>query len=498
MSTNVFGNAPNQIPTNADLGGMAYQDPNYVVVLGGNVNPTNFGTSNAQILFGNITGIQHLAATAGNITTLVADNFSAGNINMVGATTTSGTVSITNATDSTSPTTGALKVTGGAGIAGNLHIGGNLFVTGNTFTLSTTDVSIQDAMIELHTFANLSALTTNDGKDIGIKFHYYDVADSHAFIGRANDTGYLEWYAKGTEGVGNVFVGTNYGTIKAGTFLTANATASTSTTSGDIVVTGGVGIANGLYVNGTTYLQNASSPNVFVTGGSVTGVTAAATTLVATNFSSGNIYQSAADTFVATNFSTPNVRATGGSITGFTGAATTLVATGFSSANIYQSAADTLVATNFSSGNIYQSAAGTFIATNFSSANIYQLSYTTVGATGSLQTGNAQIGTEWGSISRANVLVANISGVGTGQGLNATLGNITTLRATGFTANTVLITKANDTANLVVNGNITVNNMPGNLIINGNVYCNNGAQDLSANALVTSAYVNTIGIIWGV
>ena len=67
MSTNVFGNAPNQIPTNADLGGMAYQDPGYVVVLGGNVNPTNFGTSNAQILFGNITGIQNLAATAGNI-----------------------------------------------------------------------------------------------------------------------------------------------------------------------------------------------------------------------------------------------------------------------------------------------------------------------------------------------------------------------------------------------------------------------------------------------
>ena len=96
------------------------------------------------------------------------------------------------------------------------------------------------------------------------------------------------------------------------------------------------------------------------------------------------------------------------------------------------------------------------------------------------------------------MLVANIAGTGTGQGLNATLGNITTLRTVSFTANTVLITKANDTANLVVNGNITVNNMPGNLIINGNAYINNGAQDLSGNAVATINYANMAGIIWGV
>lgn len=35
--TTLIGNAPNQIPTNADLGGMAYQDPDYVQIGGGNV-----------------------------------------------------------------------------------------------------------------------------------------------------------------------------------------------------------------------------------------------------------------------------------------------------------------------------------------------------------------------------------------------------------------------------------------------------------------------------
>jgi hypothetical protein len=354
MSTNIFGNAPNQVPTNADLGGMAYQDPRFVVIAGGNVNPTNFSTSNAQILAGNLTGIHHLAVTAGNITTLVADNFSAGNINMTGTTTTSGTVQVTNTTDSVGPSSGAVTVSGGVGVTGNLHVGGNLFVTGNTFSLSTEDLKVQDSIIELHTFANLAPLTTNDGRDIGLKMHYYDVADSHAFVGRANDTGFLEWYAKGTEGAGNVFVGSNYGTVKAGEFLSVNATSSTSTTTGAVRVTGGVGIGDGLYVNGATWLQNASLANTVITGGT-------ATTLQVDNFSSANIYQSAAGTLVATNFSSGNI---------YQSAAGTLVATNFSSGNIYQSAAGTLVATNFSSGNIYQSHAGTFVSDNFSSANL--------------------------------------------------------------------------------------------------------------------------------
>jgi hypothetical protein len=423
MSTNVFGNAPNQVPTNADLGGMAYQDPRYVVVVGGNVNPTNFGTSNAQILFGNITGIQNFNAVAGKVTTLVADNFSAGNINMVGTTVTSGTVNITNATDSTGPLTGALRVTGGAGILGNLHIGGNLFVTGNTFTLSTTDVSIQDSILELHTFANLDPLGANDGRDIGIKMHYYDVADSHAFLGRANDTGYLEWYAKGTETTGNIFVGSYYGTIKAGEIELANTTAATSTTTGAVRVSGGVGIANGLYVNGTSWFQNASTANAVITGGYIQTVS--------------NIYTTGVGNFGSVISS--NVTATGGSITGGTGA--------FS----------TLVATNFSSGNIYQ-----------------------VGTAQSIQTANAQIGANWGTTARANLVVANIS-----VALNSTNGNIVTLVSPNFSSANVRITGGYATGM----ANVTA----------GNLYVTNlNTLDYASNALMPKAYVDMVGIIFGV
>lgn len=535
MSTNVFGRAPNQVPTNADLGGMAYQDPRYVVITGGNANPTNFGTSNAQILFGNVVGIQNLAATSGNVLTLVAGNFSAGNINMTGATITSGTLSITNTTDAVSPATGALKVAGGIGILGNVHIGGNLYVLGNTVTLSTTDVSIQDSIIELHTFANLAPLTVNDGRDIGVKFHYYDVVDSVAFVGRNNSSGFLEWYAKGTEGAGNIFTGTTYGTIKAGEVLLTNTTTSGSTTTGALRVSGGVGIADGLYVNGTTYLQNASTPNLSVTGasistlvganisssnlrvtgGSIIGGTGAFSTLVATNFSSGNIYQiggtqsiQSANVQIGTNWGTTSranltVANISGALNATAGNISTLSAPNFSSSNIFVSGGyissltnlqvtsetvTTGVTTNFSSANIYQSAAGTFVATNFSSGNIYQSAADYLVAT---------------NLSSSNLRV-------TGGSITGGTGAFTTLVATAFSsaniyqsAATTLVATSFSSANIAAIGNLTVGPIPGgtaagNLIINGNAYINNGAYDFQANSVTPRWYVDAIGMIFGV
>jgi hypothetical protein len=426
MSTNIFGNAPNQVPTNADLGGMAYQDPRFVVVAGGNVNPTNFSTSNAQILAGNITGIHNLAATAGNITTLVADNlaatagnittlvadnFSAANINMTGTTVTSGTVQITNATDSVGPTSGALRITGGAGILGNLHVGGNLFVTGNTFSLSTEDLRVEDSIIELHTFANLAPLTANDGRDIGIKMHYFDTQDSHAFLGRVNNSGYLEWYDRGIEGFGNVFQGNTYGTFKAGEVILANTTAATSTTTGALRISGGVGVSAGMYVSGTSWFQNTSFSNISLVGGS-------ATTLVATNFSTGNA--------VITS-----------------GTATTLVATNFSSANIYQTGTQSIQTSNVAilGGNIGMD----YNKTVTPIGNLY----TTIAHAVNLSSGNVAV--------NGNIVVGPSGASGTGS-------------AAPF----------------------------GNLIITGNAYINNGSQDLTANAIATRGYVDTIGIIFGV
>ena len=158
-----------------------------------------------------------------------------------------GNVAISNTLNSTSTTTGALTVSGGVGIAKDLYVGGdaritnnlivygsnsffygNVVVTGNlgiqgtTFTISSNNVSYVDSIIELHNTANSDPLIIDDGKDIGIRAHYYKGADKHAFFGWANDSGEFEYYSDGNENNG-VFTGT-YGTIKASKFRSMTTT----------------------------------------------------------------------------------------------------------------------------------------------------------------------------------------------------------------------------------------------------------------------------------
>ena len=199
----------------------------------------------------------------------VASNFNQSTIGGQGLSS-AGIVTITNNSDSTGSSSGALQVTGGVGIGANLYvsgvsilrgnvtIGGNLTVSGQSVSIGTSDLAIQDPIINLHTFANLAPLTSNDGSDIGLKFHYYDNADRAAFLGRAADTGYLEWYAQGTD-AGNVFSGTYYGTVKGGAGIFSNTTTSTSTTTGALQVGGGVGIAGNVVSGGIGYFGSASS-----------------------------------------------------------------------------------------------------------------------------------------------------------------------------------------------------------------------------------------------
>lgn len=146
-------------------------------------------------------------------------------------------------------TVGALtNFQGNGAIVGNLTVTNNLTLLGNTYTIPTQDLTVVDSIIELHTQANLAPLVADDGRDIGLKFHYFKIQDEHAFLGWANDTGYLEWYDSGREGVGNVFSGNTYGTIKSGAAYFVNTTPSTSTTTGALRVAGGVGIAGNLYI----------------------------------------------------------------------------------------------------------------------------------------------------------------------------------------------------------------------------------------------------------
>ena len=100
----------------------------------------------------------------------------------------SGATTITDASTSTNKNTGALKVTGGVGIVENLNVGGsatvdtNLTVTGNltvngtTTTVSTTNMTVEDRLLELGTGTTGSPTT-----DAGIVIERGD--SSNLFMG---------------------------------------------------------------------------------------------------------------------------------------------------------------------------------------------------------------------------------------------------------------------------------------------------------------------------
>lgn len=136
-------------------------------------------------------------------------------------------------------------------------------------------VTQYDSIFDLHTYGNLAAWASDDGKDIGLRMHYYKGADKIAFLGWENTTQSLQYIADATETNSNVS-GT-FGNVQFGSLLLSNSTVSSSTTTGAFIVTGGVGIGGKTYQGGqlnvtdTTTATSTSTGAVVVTGGTGIG-----------------------------------------------------------------------------------------------------------------------------------------------------------------------------------------------------------------------------------
>lgn len=201
------------------------------------------------------------------------------------------TISITNGTPATNTYTAALTVGGGIGALNayfsNLYVnqsttfGGNVTFNGSATYVSSTNTVYTDNIIDLHVPPGGvgAQWQYTDLKDIGLQFHYYaNSTDTSAALVLAQDTGYLEWYNSGTQGV-NTFAGT-YGTIKTGSLKLVDVTSATSINSGALQVVGGVGIGGDVFVGGNMTVTGTINATIngsvtSLSGGSVNATTGA-------------------------------------------------------------------------------------------------------------------------------------------------------------------------------------------------------------------------------
>ena len=140
------------------------------------------------------------------------------------------------------------------GITGTVQIRGNLQVDGTTTTVNSTTITVDDPIIVL---GGDTAPTTDDGKDRGVEFSYYDSQARVGFYGWDESVSRLDG---GTGGYAFLYNATNTNEVfsgvdaylKAGALSLTTNTGSTSTTTGTLVVTGGAGISENVYIGGTT------------------------------------------------------------------------------------------------------------------------------------------------------------------------------------------------------------------------------------------------------
>jgi hypothetical protein len=436
-----------------------------------------------------------------------------------------GATTLTANTASTSTATGTLVVTGGVGISGNLNVGGsfsagnlnandmvvagNLTVSGNTTILNTETVRVEDHNIELGNVTTPTDTTANGG---GITLK-----------GATDKT--LTWSSS-----------TNAWTSNQDFRVTTN-TASTSTSTGSLVVTGGVGIGGAVYAGS---IQNTPI-------GSTTRNTGAFTTLTsngATTFTANTASTSTATgTLVVTggvgisgNIYAGSIQNTPiGSATRSTGAFTTLTSNG---ATTFTANTSSITSTNGTlvvtggvgiSGNLNVggniSCSSTLISSNIRTTNIkdsnditkleLQIGYGTIlydnfsvrqNLTVWLESelrGNVGITSSISSISTETGALVVVGGVGIGGNINAggTVNRLTGNTASTSTATGTLVV----TGGVGVSGNIyagSIQNTPiGNTTRNTGAFTtltSNGATTFTAGTASTSTATGTLAVTGGV
>lgn len=225
------------------------------------INATGASSGSLQVLGG--------ASVSGDL-------FVSGHINGGGSFDPTGQTTFTNTTVSTSPSSGALVVNGGVGIVGDTNIGGKLNVNSTTVSTSTSTGSMvvnggvgvgSDVNVGRNVYVNgmLWVKSTSNATDfstgsvvveggVAIK---KDVYADNLFLTGLNGS----IVANGDFGLGGD--GNVDGLLTANTSKVLGTGDTGSTSTGALVVAGGVGIGKRLYVAGDTIISGTVSASNF-------------------------------------------------------------------------------------------------------------------------------------------------------------------------------------------------------------------------------------------
>ncbi len=196
-------------------------------------------------------------------------------------TTITGNLKVTANTNATSASAGAIVTPGGIAAGKDLYIGGNLFVAGNTTTVSTNNLSVQDSIIELHVTNDNLPLTSDDGRDIGIRARYYQSGDKTAFFGWSNNTGNFEYYSDATESSNGKITG-NLGKANFGSLSLTNVA------NDALTVSGGASFGGNIYAQGVFYSNGVSvATTLSFLGGEIINATTVLNTATSTSTTTG-------------------------------------------------------------------------------------------------------------------------------------------------------------------------------------------------------------------
>lgn len=178
-------------------------------------------------------------------------------------------VSIAIATESSNTTTGALVVNGGIGLRGNLNVGGNVAITGTITlggggnTVSTSSLQVDNPTIFL------ASNNAADILDVGIVGQYTASGTKYnGFTRDASDSGKWKLFSGISNKPANTvnFTGATYDTLYLGRVEAVGGVASTSNTSGTIVVTGGVGVSGRINAGGAIATTDTTASSSTTTG----------------------------------------------------------------------------------------------------------------------------------------------------------------------------------------------------------------------------------------